>query len=53
MGWQEWATWTTVLGAVAYLVWKVGLSPRGKKKAPTKRGPDVPLRRLTEKRRKG
>lgn len=51
MPWQEIATLLTVLGAVAYLVWKVGLSSRSKKPTP-KRGPDVPLGRLTEKRRK-
>ena len=51
MHWQEVATLLTVLGAVAYLFWKMGPSSRTKKPSKSK-GPDVPLRRLTEKRRK-
>lgn len=49
--WQWVATAVVVTGAVVYLVWKLGVAPR--RKAGRKgSGPDVPVSRLTKKKRR-
>ena len=45
---QDLATFAVVAGAFGYLVWKLGIAPRLRKRP---RRPDVPLRRLSRPRR--
>ncbi len=44
---QGWGAALVVVGAVAYLVWKLGFASRPRR---VKRGPDVPVSRLVRRR---